>query len=108
MPYSETEKVAARPPPPHIKPMPLLSQDPIQIHQWSRFPIRGYCIWYKEHAEKCEPKRERPPLAEIVNSAGPAKRKRQSKTYGGCIAYKAFLCLKGACFKEYHNKKNTK
>jgi hypothetical protein len=100
--------VAVRPPPPHIKPMPLPNQDPIQIHEWSRFPTRGYCAWCKEHAERWEPKRERPPLAEIVNSAGPTKCKRQTKTYGGCIACKAFLCLKGACLKEYHSNKNTK
>jgi hypothetical protein len=87
--------------------MPLPNQE-AQNHEWDKFLKRGYCIWCKEHSKEWKSKRTRPVLAEIVNETGPAKRQRESKTYGGCTACSAYLCKKGDCFKDYHSRKNTK
>ena len=91
----------------HPKPMPLPIQD-TQQHHWDEFVKRRYCVWCKEHADKWKPKRTRAPLAEIVNEAAPKQRQRQSKTYGGCKECNAYLCKRGACFKQYHSSNDIK
>jgi hypothetical protein len=55
-----------------------------------------------------EPKRARPFPGEIVNNAAVTQRQRQSKTYGGCKICNIYLCVKGACFEQYHRKSNNK
>jgi hypothetical protein len=86
----------------------LLPNQEAQNYKWDKFLKRGYYIWCKEHSKEWKSKRIRPILAEIVNKTGPAKRQRESKTYGGCVAYNAYLCKKGDCFRDYHSHKNTK
>ncbi len=83
------------------KSMPLVNQE-AKRHQWEAFSKRGYCVWCKEHRNKWESKRIRSPLAEIANGVAPAKRQRQSKTYGGCTDCTAYLCRKGVCFERFH------
>jgi hypothetical protein len=100
--YSEAQKEHS-----NIKPMPLPIRD-MKEHHWSQFPKRGYCVWCKKNAEQWIPKRARPALADITNNAGSTMRKRQSKTYGGCMTCSAYLCRKGGCFEQYHSNNSTK
>jgi hypothetical protein len=104
-PYSETELYAKK----HcyIKSMPLPNQD-MKGHRLGRFGRRGYCVWCKRNTQEGVPNRVRPALAEISNLAHPSAPTRQSRTYGGCIACSAFLCIKGACFEQYHSHSNSK
>ena len=91
----------------NCKPMPPANQKAPK-HQWKEFLKRNWCIWCKEHAANWVPKRATGVLNEIVNGVAPARRQRQSKTYGGCEPCNVYLCRKGTCFEQYHDRSNTK
>ena len=81
---------------------PLPNRD-TQDHRWQAFPKRGLCIWCRKGAQESKSKNidtRRPILAEIVNSNASS---RSMRSYGGCIACNVHLCVKGACFKQYHS-----
>ena len=104
-PYSEPDLYAKKHC--HTKSMPLPNQN-MEGHHLGRFGKRGYCVWCKKNAQEEVLNRVRPALAEISNLARPGAPTRQSRTYGGCIACNAFLCIKGACFEQYHSRSNSK
>jgi hypothetical protein len=57
----------------------------------AHFPKRGYCVWCKKQAQRSKSK-TRPVWAEIFNGATPTGRQRSSRSHGGFIGCKAFLC----------------
>ena len=69
-------------------------------HRWGPFKARAYCVWCQRDGQK---NTTRSALTDITNQAISSSSKRRNRSYGGCIACSVCLCLKGACFKQYHS-----
>ena len=67
-------------------------------HCWQPLEKRGYCVWCRKSAQ--EENINRPALAEIAVNC--VARKRTKTSYGGCRSCNVYLCVKGACFEQYH------
>jgi hypothetical protein len=80
--------------------------NPSGSHSRVRWPDWSYCAWCKDHLEDWQPSDQGPRKfgTELdPNSAGRAVPKRGSNTYSGCQTCKVYLCVKGECWRLWHD-----